>query len=377
MHDTCSKTAFLSGGTMYEQRDGVSMGASLGPVLANIIMTELERAVVDRLVQSGSIKFYARYVDDTLLMVKPEDVDNILREFNSFHRNLEFTVDKFEECVPHFLDLEIHRDGLSIYRKDTHTAQYVHYNSFTKWNHKTAWIRSLTNRAKKLCSTSKLPNELSNIKKFAAYNGFPKWVTKNIMNQSIRNTQSTETDDQEEETLFLFLPYSGKEAETIIKRSKKRLFRLFKKEKKVRFSIILRSTKLSFFTSNKDKIPLLSNSGVIYKFTCPGCNSCYIGKTENTLFNRTREHGWRHKDSAIRKHFGTCSHWKDIVQLFQMDGSEIDKMTFQINCVRDNTEIIKRSDNWLQLSFLEALAIKEQKPELNRGLKSCKDLQLF
>ncbi len=102
------------------------MGASLGPVLANVIMTELEKVVVDRLIRSGKIKFYARYVDDTLLLVKPEDVDDILQQFNSLHRNLEFTVDKFEDCVPHFLDLEIHRDGLSIFRKDTHTAQFVH-----------------------------------------------------------------------------------------------------------------------------------------------------------------------------------------------------------------------------------------------------------
>ena len=47
--DTCSKTAFMCDGIIYEQTDGVSMGASLGPVLANIIMTELEKAVVDDL----------------------------------------------------------------------------------------------------------------------------------------------------------------------------------------------------------------------------------------------------------------------------------------------------------------------------------------
>ena len=41
--DTCSKTAFMLDGIMYEQTDGVNMGASLGPVLANIIMTEMER----------------------------------------------------------------------------------------------------------------------------------------------------------------------------------------------------------------------------------------------------------------------------------------------------------------------------------------------
>merc|ERR1712240_470976 len=93
---------FVFDNTIYEQKDGVSMGASLGPVLANIIMTELENKVVDKLVQNGRIKFYARYVDDTLLLVKPDDVDEILQEFNNFHSNIQFTVDKFENCVPHF-----------------------------------------------------------------------------------------------------------------------------------------------------------------------------------------------------------------------------------------------------------------------------------
>ena len=80
-------------GIIYKQTDGVSMGASLGPVLANIIMTEMERCVVDELIESGKVKFYSRYVDDTLLLVKPENVDEILHKFNSFHKNLEFTVD--------------------------------------------------------------------------------------------------------------------------------------------------------------------------------------------------------------------------------------------------------------------------------------------
>ena len=54
--DTCQKTAFLCNNVIYEQKDGVSMGASLGPVLANIIMTELEHGVVDnlRMEQSNS-----------------------------------------------------------------------------------------------------------------------------------------------------------------------------------------------------------------------------------------------------------------------------------------------------------------------------------
>ena len=41
----------------------------LGPVLANIILTEFEKLIVSDLVDSGLIKFYRRYVDDTLILV--------------------------------------------------------------------------------------------------------------------------------------------------------------------------------------------------------------------------------------------------------------------------------------------------------------------
>ena len=376
--DTCSKTAFMFDNTIYEQKDGVSMGASLGPVLANIIMTELENKVVDKLVQNGRIKFYARYVDDTLLLVKPDDVDEILQEFNNFHSNIQFTVDKFENCVPHFLDLEVHRDGLSIYRKDTHTAQFVHYESYTKWNHKIAWIRSLVNRAKKLCSSGKVAAEIETIKKFASYNGFPRWIVKNVTQQTQNKRRTNEPDqDDDATTLYMSLPFSGKEAESIVKRSKRRLTKLFKKEKNVKFSIFFESTKISFFTSNKDKIPDLSNSNVIYQYCCAGCGAEYVGKTETTLFNRTKEHGWSQKDSAINKHFKTCRGWKEIIGLLQIFDPDVDEMQLQINSVRENTKIIRRSKNWLTLAFHESLAIKELKPELNKGLKSCKELSLF
>ena len=38
--DTCSKTVFSENDKLYQQIDGVIMGSSLGPLLANIIMTE-------------------------------------------------------------------------------------------------------------------------------------------------------------------------------------------------------------------------------------------------------------------------------------------------------------------------------------------------
>ena len=55
--DSCSKTAFMFNGKIYKQIDGVSMGSSLGPVLANVIMTEFEKIVVDKLIKDGIKNF--------------------------------------------------------------------------------------------------------------------------------------------------------------------------------------------------------------------------------------------------------------------------------------------------------------------------------
>ena len=377
--DTCNKTAFLANGIIYEQIDGVSMGASLGPVLANIIMTELERAVVDDLVNDGTLKFYARYVDDTLLMLKPEDVDEVLQKFNAYHPNLEFTVDKFENCVPHFLDLELHRSGISIYRKDTHTAQFTHFSSFTKWGHKIAWIRSLVNRAKRLCEPSKLAQEIAKIKKFAAYNGFPKWIVQSVVKRVLQPTQRTNHDeDIDQETIYLTFPYIGNQGESVVQKCTKRLSKLMKREKNVVFKVFLETTKLAFFTSNKDKTPFLSSSGVVYEYCCPGCSKTYVGKTNNTLFNRTSQHGWTQKDSSIFKHFEACPEWQELVGFLQIGGDvEVDRKELQITTVRENTKVVASAKNYLKLDFRESLEIKHRSPELNKGLRSCKELALF
>ena len=65
------------------------------PVLANIILTELEKVMVDDLVRSGIVNIYRRYVDDTLVLIKPSDIPFVLNKFNSFDKNLKFPVDTF------------------------------------------------------------------------------------------------------------------------------------------------------------------------------------------------------------------------------------------------------------------------------------------
>ena len=72
---------------MYEQIDGVSMGASLGPGLTNNIMTEYEKVIVNQLIENYLVKFCIIYVDDTLLVLRKKDIDIVPNTFYSFNKN--------------------------------------------------------------------------------------------------------------------------------------------------------------------------------------------------------------------------------------------------------------------------------------------------
>ena len=67
-----------------------------GPLMANVLMTELERVVVKDVFNKGYLKFCIRFMDDTLVLMKKSDVPVVLQVLNGFHKNLNFTVDTFE-----------------------------------------------------------------------------------------------------------------------------------------------------------------------------------------------------------------------------------------------------------------------------------------
>ena len=93
------------------------MGSSVRPVLANIIMTELEDVIITPLIVDGTIKFYSHFVDKTLLVMKPENVSQVHKSLNKFDNNLRFTADVFQNEVPQFLDFELSPDGIEIFSK--------------------------------------------------------------------------------------------------------------------------------------------------------------------------------------------------------------------------------------------------------------------
>ena len=106
-----------------------------------------------------------------LVLVKEDQIGKILKAFNSFDNNLWFTVDKFENEDVHFLDFKIMNNReINIYVKDTNSGLYINYKSYEPWHKKTAWIRTLYDRANKICSNDNLfHKQLAHVKKVMSW----------------------------------------------------------------------------------------------------------------------------------------------------------------------------------------------------------------
>ena len=102
--DACTKTAFSFSNKTFKHIDWV-MKSSLGLVLADIIVTELEKIIVKVLFDKSLLKLDLWHVDDTFALIKKKDVKLIHGHLHSFDKNIKFAVDTFTDGNIHFLDI--------------------------------------------------------------------------------------------------------------------------------------------------------------------------------------------------------------------------------------------------------------------------------
>ncbi|XP_011865403.1 PREDICTED: uncharacterized protein LOC105560690, partial [Vollenhovia emeryi] len=96
-------TYFTFNGITYKQTFGTPMGSPISPLIADLVMQDLEEFVLRDIHTS----FYVRYVDDILLLVHSDSINDILEKFNSYHQRLQFTLEIENERTISFLDLKI------------------------------------------------------------------------------------------------------------------------------------------------------------------------------------------------------------------------------------------------------------------------------
>ena len=122
IRDTSSKTVFSTNNKLYQQIDSVSMGSSLGPLLANIIMVKMEKTIIKKFIDDNILLFYRHYVHSTLVVIRREHLKLVQDALDNFDENVNLTIDTFDNVVPYFHDIEIHPDGLSILQRQKYRA---------------------------------------------------------------------------------------------------------------------------------------------------------------------------------------------------------------------------------------------------------------
>ena len=139
---------FEFGENFYIQNNGLAMGNPLSPFLANLFMREFETHITSSF--SWMYKSWNRYVDVFFCIVKEKHLDYSLNLLNIQDKNIHFTVEIEKSDYQPFLDLRIIKNNkklkFGIFRKDTHSDNYIKANSYNPVTHKHAIINSLAYR---------------------------------------------------------------------------------------------------------------------------------------------------------------------------------------------------------------------------------------
>ena len=90
--DIClTSTYFTYNNKCYEQIFGTPMGSSFSPVIANMVMEDLEQQALSTFHNLPSI--WVRYVDDVYAIVKTDNVDAFHKHLNTINSSIQFTLE--------------------------------------------------------------------------------------------------------------------------------------------------------------------------------------------------------------------------------------------------------------------------------------------
>ena len=267
-----TEVEFSFDGIMYRQIDGVAMGSPLGPILANIFVGHCESKIDEQLWP----QFYNRFVDDTFSIFPAEDqADMFHKALNKVHPALRFTVEAESEGKLPFMDVLVHRKHdltRSVYRKPTFTGLYSRWDSFPPTNQKIALIKSLTSRARKICSPCTLADEVTCLKNIFCDNGYPTHIVDRVIRQGLAKAANEtppapvdgETEVPKEIYMYIRLSWIGPHSTTFRREIRQAIDKEFSNVK----TMVLFTTQRAFSGRVKDVLLVTSQSSMVYMYTC-------------------------------------------------------------------------------------------------------------
>ena len=315
-----NSTDFKFNGTTFFQKRGLPMGSPFSPILADLVMDDLEKEKLANL--DFEVPVYLRYVDDILIVAPSTQVDRILQIFNANTLNIKFTLEKESERAINFMDITITRKqnqklSFNWYRKPTWSGRYLNFNSHHPLRYKKSVINNLVDRAMLLSDREFHNSNLQLITDTLVENDYPLSFVQEIINQRLFSLEqktrlgNNHVNINTENKPFVSLPYVEGLSEKIsgILRTYN-INTAFKNHKNLN----------SIFQQTKDKLTIEQASNIVYSVPCKGnnCKAVYIGQTKRFLKNRLNEHKNNiretpNKQNALTKHTIEKDHFFDFV----------------------------------------------------------------
>ncbi|BHF57366.1 hypothetical protein SprV_0100030700 [Sparganum proliferum] len=332
----CLRRYFTFDGTIYERVKGTTIGSPISGFIVEAVLQRLESLVF----QHHKPKFWARYVDDTFVVIER---DQRKENLNAVFPDIQFTMEEEENNQLAFLDVLVCRKacgGLQtkVFRKATNTMQVLNFNSNHPISHKRSCVRTLYRRVETHCSEpqDKIA-ELQYLRRVFKANGYPR----NFVNRCIRKRD--ERPNRTDTKFWRALPYVKNVLEAV-----GRLLAPLGVGVAHRPDATIRRLVIK----PKDPLPRLETSGVVCRIWCSCGQSNYVGEAGRQLRTRMTEHA-----AAVRRNDASsqvAAHSTRYGHTFNFD----------------EAEILTRGDNRVSRELLESWFTGPQ------SISKCNDLPI-
>ena len=233
-------------------------------------------------------------MDDTFIIIQRSYKVSFLQHLNTIDDNIHFTCEEADEDGSiAFLDMLITPDesgrlNTSVYRKATHTDQYLHWDSHHAITSKYSVVGALFHRARTICSKPvQLQREEKHLYQSLRKCKYPVWAINRMKLKSQSsglkrrkgNNNKPDPSNIRAPKPYIVVPYHQGLSE-----SYKNICMMYGIEVHLKGGHTIKG----LLMAPKDKDPLLKKGGVIYRYTCDRVDwdDEYIGESARNFEER-------------------------------------------------------------------------------------------
>ena len=306
------------------------MGSPISAVIADLYMEAFEEQTLATAPKPP--RKWKRYVDDTFTVMKQHNADNFRSHLNQQHPSIRFTMETENNNKTAFLDTLVTRepDGKlvsSVYRKPTHTDQYLAYDSHHPQSVKRGIVKCLHGRAKRIITKpSGTAQEIHSSRR--------QRLSSVLLAEGDQNQESNTREGNNRIQVYRSAAMLQRVLEPLCRHLQQQGIRtVFKSDTTLR---------------PKDPADPNKQDCVVYKIPCT-CGKVYVGETGRPMQERMKENDKnirlaRTQNSAVSEHANGTGH----------------------KPVWNKTKLIARESHWYTRKVKEAIHIRPNPNNINR-----------